>query len=171
MRAYSSTGLASEVTYQYRIRAYNLNGNSAYSGLASGKTHWNMVGGKTVSAQSSNASFPAGNAIDKNTSTRWSASGNALPQWWKVDLLSTRVLSEIEVMWEKSGTGNVYKYYVETSPDNVAWTRRVDATANTSTAQTQAKTLSASARYVRIMITGAPANSAASFYEFRVFGK
>jgi len=48
----------------------------------------------------------------------------------------------------------------------------VDKTNNTSTAQTQTDNFTATARYVRITVTGLPTSPTtwASFYEFRVFG-
>lgn len=36
--SYSNTGLASGRTYRYRVRAFNQNGSSAYSNIASGTT-------------------------------------------------------------------------------------------------------------------------------------
>jgi phosphodiesterase/alkaline phosphatase D-like protein len=35
---YSSTGLSANKTYYYRVRAYNVLGNSGYSNTASAKT-------------------------------------------------------------------------------------------------------------------------------------
>jgi hypothetical protein len=61
---------------------------------------------------------------------------------------------------------------VEVSNNNSNWTLVADKTASTSTTQTQADAFSASARYVRITVTGLTTSPAtwASFYEFRVFG-
>ncbi|HEX3045991.1 MAG TPA: discoidin domain-containing protein [Bacillota bacterium] len=129
----------------------------------------NLAQGKTASADSSQSANPAGNGNDGNTTTRWCAANSSTGHWWKVDLGSSRNITKTEVMWEKSG--QVYKYKVETSMDNSTWTLRVDKTANTSTAQTQTDSFSASARYVRITVTGLPSTSIwASFFEFRVFG-
>lgn len=50
------------------------------------------------------------------------------------------------------------------------WTLKVDKTNNTSTAQTQTDNFTATARYVRITVTGLASWCWASFWEFRVFG-
>src|SRR5688572_30930560 len=45
------------------------------------------------------ASFPAGNAIDGNTATRW-ASAYSDPQWLEVDLGAERWVSRVRLSWE-----------------------------------------------------------------------
>ena len=126
--------------------------------------------GKTASADSSQTANPAASGNDGSTSTRWCANDGNLNHWWKVDLGASHALTGSEVMWEFSG--RVYKYKVEVSTDNTNWTLVVDKTNNTSTAQTQTDNFTATARYVRITVTGLPTSPTtwASFYEFRVFG-
>ncbi len=130
----------------------------------------NLALGKTASADSSQSANPAANGNDGSASTRWCAANGNTGHWWKVDLGSTRSLTGSEVMWEFSG--RVYKYRVEVSNDNTTWTTVVDKTNNTSTTQTQNDPFTASARYVRITVTGLPTSPVtwASFFEFRVFG-
>jgi hypothetical protein len=36
--SYANTGLSSNTTYRYRVRAYNASGNSSYSNIASATT-------------------------------------------------------------------------------------------------------------------------------------
>jgi hypothetical protein len=129
----------------------------------------NLALGKTASADSTQSSNPVANGNDGNTSTRWCAANGNTGHWWKVDLGSNRNITSTEVMWEFARN---YKYKVETSTDNSSWSLRADKTGNTSTAQTQTDYFSASARYVRITITGLTTSPTtwASFYEFRVFG-
>jgi hypothetical protein len=129
----------------------------------------NIAQGKTASADSSQAANPVASGNDGSTTTRWCAADGNLNHWWKVDLGASYALSGSEVMWEKSGL--VYKYKVEVSTDNTNWTLKVDKTANTSTAQTQNDPFTATARYVRITVTGLSTSPVAwaSFFEFRVF--
>jgi hypothetical protein len=130
----------------------------------------NLALGKTASADSSQAANPAASGNDGSTTTRWCANDGNLNHWWKVDLGASHALTGSEVMWEKSGV--VYKYKVEVSTDNTNWTMAIDKTNNTSTAQTQTDNFTATARYVRITVTGLSTNPVAwaSFFEFRVFG-
>jgi hypothetical protein len=168
----NNTGLAAGTLYQYRVRAYNGGGNSGFSNTASATTHGNLALSGTPSASSYQTGNVVANAKDNSTTTRWAASSGTMPQWWKVDLGGSKTLSEVEIMFERTGTsGDCNDFKVETSPDNTTWTVRVDKSANTNTAQTQAYTCSATARYVRITISDAPGTYYASIYEFRVFGK
>jgi unsaturated rhamnogalacturonyl hydrolase len=123
---------------------------------------------KTASADSSQSGREPVYGNDGSTTTRWCAANSSTGHWWKVDLGSSRNITSTEVMWEKSGV--VYKYKVEVSTDNTSWTLKVDKTNNTSTAQTQTDPFTATARYVRITVTGLPASTWASFFEFKVFG-
>jgi len=163
------SSLSSGTTYQYRICAYNGGGNSAYSGTVSATTHSNKALNKTTSASSTySSSYAASKGNDGDITTRWCASPTTIPQWWKVDLGSSRTISGAEVMWQYSG---LYKYRIETSTNNSTWTTRADLTNNTNTAQTQYQSFSTTARYVRIYVTAVPSGCRASLYEFRVFGQ
>jgi hypothetical protein len=130
----------------------------------------NLALGKTASADSSQTANPAASGNDGSTTTRWCANDGNLNHWWKVDLGASHALTGSEVMWEKSGL--VYKYKVEVSTDNTNWTLVIDKTNNTSTSQTQTDNFTATARYVRITVTGLSTSPVAwaSFFEFRVFG-
>lgn len=170
--SYSSTGLQAGTTYNYRIRAYNNLGISTYSDIATATTFANLALSGTVSASSVQQGNSAGNAKDNNTGTRWAASSGTMPQWWKVDLGSSRHISGFEIMFERRGnSGDCNDFTIETSDDDVYWTTQVDRSTNTNTAQTQAYSFDGTARYVRISISDAPGYYYASMYEFRVFGQ
>jgi hypothetical protein len=127
----------------------------------------NLAQGKTASADSSQSVNPAANGNDGNTGTRWCANDGNTGHWWKVDLGSSANLTGTQVMWEYSGA---YKYKIDVSTDNSTWTNKADKSGNTTVAQTMTDTFSATARYVRITVTGLPSGSWASFFEFSVFG-
>jgi hypothetical protein len=128
----------------------------------------NLALNKTSSADSSQTGHEPVYGNDGSTSTRWCAANGNTGHWWKVDLGANKNITSTEVMWEKSG--QIYKYKVEVSTDDTTWTLKVDKTNNTSTAQTQTDPFTATARYVRITVTGLPASTWASFFEFRVYG-
>ncbi len=129
----------------------------------------NLALGKTVTSDSAQSANPATNGNDGNTSTRWCAANGNTGHWWTVDLGASYSLTGSEVMWEFARN---YKYKVEVSANNTNWTMVVDKTATTSTAQTQNDPFTATARYVRITVTGLTTSPTtwASFFEFRVFG-
>ena len=129
----------------------------------------NIALNKTATADSSQSGREPAYGNDGSTTTRWCAANGNTGHWWKVDLGASYSLSGSEVMWEFSG--RVYKYKVEVSTDNVNWALVVDKTNNTSTAQTQRDNFTATARYVRITVTGLQSSTWASFWEFRVFGQ
>jgi predicted alpha-1,2-mannosidase len=121
-----------------------------------------------ASTDSQQAGDPAGSGNDGDTSTRWSANDGNPNHWWQVDLGSPCNLTGDEVVWQMNGV--VYDYAVAVSLDHTNWTTVVNKTANTSTDQDQPDVFLATARYVRITVTGLPPGDWASFYEFRVFG-
>ena len=56
--------------------------------------------GKTATASSlENAGFPASNAVDGNTGTRWSSAFSD-PQWLQVDLGGSASISQVVLQWE-----------------------------------------------------------------------
>src|SRR5437660_970049 len=70
------------------------------SASASAATGPNLAFGRAAVASSlENSSYPAGNAVDGKTSTRWSSSFND-PQWVYVDLGSTYNINEVVLNWE-----------------------------------------------------------------------
>jgi hypothetical protein len=127
----------------------------------------NLALGKTASADSAQTANPVASGNDGSATTRWCANDGNLNHWWMVDLGASHALTGSEVMWEFARN---YKYKVEVSTDNTNWTMAMDKTANASTAQTQTDNFTATARYVRITVTGLAASTWASFFEFRVFG-
>ena len=123
--------------------------------------------GKTVSA----SSYQVGNEVNKgndgNTATRWSASSNAFPQWWMVDLGSGKNIARVDINWYNSATRS-YKYKLEVSADNTTYITVIDKTGNTAYGDTS-DSFTFTGRYVRITITGS-LGGWASAYEFKVYG-
>ena len=76
-------------------------------------------------------------------------------------------ITNAQVIWEHNA---LYQYVIEVSSNQTNWTVVVDKTAKTTPVQASSDDFSAKGRYVRIVITGLPEGSWASFYEFQVFG-
>lgn len=123
------------------------------------------------------SNFQSGNmpwcANDGNTTTtRWCASNDKYPEWWKVDLQSIANITRVDINWYNSTTTpRSYYYKIEVSNDDLNYTLKVDKTSNTTQGNTS-DSFTASARYVRITSTGQSAAGQiyASAYEFKVFG-
>jgi hypothetical protein len=124
---------------------------------------------KPATASSAESGNPAANANDGGPTTRWAASSTAYPQWWKVDLGASYNLTRTDINWYNSSS-RAYKYKIEVSPDNIAYTTVVDKTGNTTYGDTS-DSFTATGRYVRITVTGCTSGSVfASAYEIKVYG-
>src|SRR5439155_4847376 len=75
--------------------------------------------GKPATASSSeSSSYPAGNAVDGNTATRWSSAFSD-PQWIYVDLGATATITRVVLNWEPAYGKS---YQIQTSNDAINWT-------------------------------------------------
>jgi hypothetical protein len=132
----------------------------------------NLALGRTVTASSEESAKGnyAANAIDGKEDTRWCANDGTPGHWLRVDLGAAYTLTGAEVFWEKADTK--YKYTIEVSSDDVAWTNVIDQSMNDIQAQTATHALVARARYVRVTTVSPndPIGSWASIFELRVMG-
>jgi F5/8 type C domain/Beta-1,3-glucanase len=121
--------------------------------------------GKTATASSlENASFPASNAVDGNTGTRWSSAFSD-PQWLEVDLGSSASISQVILQWE---TAYATAFQIQTSPDGTNWTTIYSTT--TGTGGTQTLNVTGTGRYVRMYGTTRATQYGYSLWEFQVYG-
>jgi hypothetical protein len=111
-----------------------------------------------------NSTFPASNAVDGNTGTRWS-SGFSDPQWIYVDLGATHTISKVVLNWE-AAYGKAYQ--IQTSNDATNWTTIYSTTSGTGGVQTL--NVSGSGRYVRMYGTQRATQYGYSLWEFQVYG-
>ncbi|GAA4413883.1 hypothetical protein GCM10023148_08810 [Actinokineospora soli] len=99
------------------------------------------------SASATSGAQPA-NANDGKPATLWIA-GDGNPHSWTVDLGAPHDLNTVRTSWESASAA--YKFTVEASADKQTWTRIVDRSANTSTAQPYVDPVAATdVRYVRV---------------------
>ena len=112
-----------------------------------------------------NASFPASNAVDASTTTRWSSAFSD-PQWITVDLGATYTINRVRLVWE-AAYGSAYQ--IQTSSDGTTWTTVRSVTGGNG-GEDDNTGLNASARYVRINGTARGTAWGYSLFTFEVYG-
>jgi hypothetical protein len=130
--AYEDAGLSSGVTYVYRVRAFNANGNSAYSNESSATTPGSSGGGTSsssnlalnqpITASSTDDNKLEANAVDGNTGTYWrsgKASGGNQIAWLRVDLGATMTVAQVNVSWKDNYFAETFE--VQVSNDDASW--------------------------------------------------
>jgi hypothetical protein len=123
--------------------------------------------GLSATASSSQSGNGAANGNDGDLSTRWTASSSSYPQWWRVDLGSSKPITRAVTYWYNPDS-RIYYYKIETSNDGTNYTLLVDKTGNT-VAGTTTDTFAATARYVRITVTGCSATGNAAFWDCQLY--
>jgi len=124
----------------------------------------NIAQGKTATASSTeNASFPASNAVDGNTGTRWSSAFSD-PQWLEVDLGSSQSICQVGLNWEAA---YATAFQLQTSADGTNWTTIYSTTSGTG--GTQTLSVSGTGRYLRMYGTARATQYGYSLWEFQVF--
>jgi beta-glucosidase len=116
-----------------------------------------------TASSTENASFPAANATDGNTGTRWSSAFSD-PQWLEVDLGSVKTVCKVTLNWE---TAYATAFAVQVSPDNANWTTIYSTTAGTGGTQALVG-LNGTGRYIRMYGTVRATQWGYSLWEFQV---
>jgi beta-glucanase (GH16 family) len=143
--------------YGYSLWEFAVNGTPGGSSLLSQ--------GRPASASTlENATFPAANAFDGNTGTRWS-SAFADPQWIQVDLGASHGISRVLLNWE-AAFGRAYQ--IQTSPDGNTWTTIFSTT--TGDGGIDDLSVSGNGRFVRMNGTQRGTPYGYSLWEFQVYG-
>ncbi|WP_223233320.1 cellulase family glycosylhydrolase [Chitinophaga sp. CF418] len=152
-------GTARGTTYGYSIYELEVYGTKVSAS--------NIALNKPVTVSSVEGAGLEGNyAVDGNTSTRWSATMYADPQWITVDLGSSYNISQVKISWEAAYAKD---YLLQVSTDNTNWTTVKTIQGNTSLGNDHTG-LSATGRYVRIYGTARGSDYGYSIYELEVYG-
>ena len=168
--SFTDTGLNNGTTYYYKVTASNSAGTSGSSNEASATP---MTGGSgtllsqghpATASSLEGAGYPASNAVDGNTGTRWSSAFSD-PQWLEVDLGATHTISQVALNWEAA---YAKAFQIQTSTDGTSWTTIYSTTTGTGGVQTIP--MSGSGRYVRMYGTQRATGYGYSLWEFQVFG-
>jgi hypothetical protein len=151
--ATDTTGAAGSASFSWTVSA---------SGSSCGTA--NLAHNRPTTASSTeNAGFPAADATDGNTGTRWSSAFSD-PQWLEVDLGSAQPICQVVLNWE-----NAYAtaFQIQTSTDGTTWTAIYSTT--TGTGGTQTLNLTGTGRYIRMYGTTRATQYGYSLWEFQVF--
>jgi glucose/arabinose dehydrogenase len=120
-----------------------------------------------VTAFTTKAGFPAKNAVDGKTSTRW-ASNSGTTQWIAVDLGAMKDIVRVRLVWDAACAS---AYQLQTSPGNGVWTTIFSTTKGNGGVDNVK--VHGSGRSVRVFMTkrcpGAPGKGY-SLREFQVYG-
>ncbi|GAA0683526.1 hypothetical protein GCM10010193_41770 [Kitasatospora atroaurantiaca] len=111
----------------------------------------------------------AANAVDGDTSTRWCAADGSTGHWLQVDLGWARWVTGARIAWE--APGKAYRFRIEGSTDGSTWSTLADRTGNTTAAQVQTATFTATTRYVRVTVTGLDGGAWASIRSLEVYDR
>src|SRR2546430_1899167 len=126
----------------------------------------NLALHKSVTVSSTeNTGTAGGNAVDGNTSTRWSSSFGD-PQWITVDLGSVQTVGSVRLYWERASARS---YKIQTSDDNATWTDQF-ATATGAGGVEKIEVPGSTGRYVRMVGTRRNTGFGYSLFEFEVYG-
>jgi beta-glucanase (GH16 family) len=153
-------GTARATPYGYSLWEFSVNGTPA----AAGSSTLLSQGHPTTASSLENATFPAANATDGNTGTRWSSAFSD-PQWLEVDLGATHTISQVALNWEAA---YATAFQIQTSTDGTNWTTIYSTTTGTGGATTIP--VSGTGRYVRMNGTQRATPYGYSLWEFQVFG-
>ncbi len=121
-------------------------------------------GRPTTASSLETPNFPASNATDGDTTTRWS-SAYADPQWLQVDLGGTQTVNRVVVAWE---TAYAKAYQIQTSNDASTWTTAYTQPNGTGGTETLTG-FTGTGRYLRIYLTQRGTQWGDSLYEFEAF--
>jgi hypothetical protein len=123
--------------------------------------------GHNASASSlENASFPAANAVDGSTSTRWSSAFQD-NQWITVDLGASHQISTVVLNWEAAFAR---AYRVQVSNDPAFGTATDLFTTANGTGGVNTLPVSGAGRYVRVLGQTRATPYGFSLFEFQVYG-
>jgi hypothetical protein len=123
-------------------------------------------GKPATSSSVENGSFPASNAVDGNTSTRWSSAFQD-GQWVQVDLGAVHQISKVVLNWE-AAFARQFRVQVSNDPSFATSTDLYATSAGAGGVNTLA--VSGSGRYVRLLGQTRATPYGISLWEFQVFG-
>jgi hypothetical protein len=154
-------GTARGTPYGYSLWEFQVYGSLASGGSCS--TTNAALNQPATASSTESAAYPASNAVDGNTGTRWSSAFSD-PQWLQVDLGSSQSICQVSLNWEAA---YATAFQIQTSPDGTNWTTIYSTT--TGTGGTQTLTVTGTGRYIRMYGTARATPYGYSLWEFGVY--
>ena len=168
---FADTAVTPGVTYYYSVVAVNDSGPGQGSAEASATTpdvaSSDLARNQPVTTSSvENASFPASNAVDGSSGSRWSSQFSD-SQWITVDLGNRYRITEVRLNWETAAGRD---YSIQVSDDDTTWTIIQDIVGNATAGLHDYVGLSGMGRYVRVLGTARLTGYGYSLFDFNVYG-
>lgn len=134
---------------------------------------------KAVTVSSELQGYPAGNAVDEEVRSWWSAKTGDAGEWLQIDLGASKRIEAVQINFadqDSMGKGistDAYRYKLEVSDDGQRWRTALDMTAKRADAPHDYQVLPRpeQARFVRLTNVHSPDGGKFSLYDLRVFGK
>jgi len=130
----------------------------------------NLCLNKKVTVSSFQEGNTAENAVDGNSSTRWTAKDGLYPQSITIDLEKAYRLDTLTLDWDPKSGNRVYTYTVAISEDGENYTDIINAEDNKTVGRTTNSLYLANARYLRITATGCNEAGWATLFEVKADG-
>jgi cellulose 1,4-beta-cellobiosidase len=171
---FTDTALTPSTAYSYTVKAHDAAANqSAASAAVTATTTASTAGtlltqGRNAWASSTeSSSYPASNAVDGNTSTRWSSVFQD-NQWINIDLGADHHITQVVLNWE-AAYATTYKVQVSDDPNFGTWTDLNTTTNGTGGINTL--TVNGTGRYLRVLGQTRATPYGISLYEIQAYGQ
>ncbi len=121
--------------------------------------------GKTATASSTESGYPASNAVDGNSTTRW-ASDFSDPEWIQVDLAGAFDITSVKLSWETASAKN---YQIQGSVNGSSW-NTIKAVTNANGGIDEHTISAENVNFVRILGTARNTVWGYSLFSLEVYG-
>ncbi|MBW4083079.1 discoidin domain-containing protein [Paenibacillus sp. S150] len=134
----------------------------------------NLAAGKAITASSVGDVYVASNANDSSQATYWESSGNAFPQWIRVDLGASSSVNQVVLKLPASWEARTQTLSVQGSTNDASYSN-LAASAGYTFSPSGSNTVTinftaATARYIRVNFTANTGWPAAQLSELEVYG-
>jgi chitosanase len=112
------------------------------------------------------ADYPAADAVDGDTVSRWASAGGAGTQWLRIDLGAAQTVDRVKLVWERA---YAKAYQIQLSGDGTSWSD-VYSTRSGNGGTDDLKQLTGSGHYLRVLATQRGSSYGYSLREAQVYG-